>query len=282
MALRSTARAAAALFLRSLQRAARLEQGLAARGYTDRLVVLPPPMQASPGAYAAAVSVPAVLAARRSRSPRWRPMTPLLEAVGVHYRYPGAAAAAARVPGQRAEALAGASLAVRAGTRLALLGGNGSGKSTLLLHLNGTLRPAAGEVRFAGAPLDRSRRGLAALRQRVALVFQDPDDQLFAGTLAQDVSFGPLNLGLDAARTGERVAEALRAVGLAAFAGLPLHMLSHGQRKRASIAGALALRPQALLLDEPTAGLDPAGGGYAARSSRGAACRGADPGVLHP
>ena len=174
-------------------------------------------------------------------------------------RYPGAGAAAARVPGQRAEALAGASLAVRAGARMALLGGNGSGKSTLLLHLNGTLRPAAGEVRFAGAPLDRSRRGLAALRQRVALVFQDPDDQLFAGTLAQDVSFGPLNLGLDAARTGERVAEALLAVGLAAFAGLPLHMLSHGQRKRASIAGALALRPQALLLDEPTAELDPAG-----------------------
>ena len=186
-------------------------------------------------------------------------MTALLEAIGLRYRYAGAAAAAALVPGQRAEALAGASLAVRAGTRLALLGSNGSGKSTLLLHLNGTLRPAAGELRFAGAPLDRSRRGLAALRQRVALVFQDPDDQLFAGTLAQDVSFGPLNLGLDAAHTEARVAEALRAVGLAGFAGLPLHMLSHGQRKRASIAGALALRPQVLLLDEPTAELDPEG-----------------------
>ena len=186
-------------------------------------------------------------------------MTALLEAIDLYHRYPGAGQAAALVPGQRAEALAGASLAVRAHTRLALLGGNGSGKSTLLLHLNGTLRPAAGEVRFAGAPLDRSRRGLAALRQRVALVFQDPDDQLFAGTLAQDVSFGPLNLGLDAAAAGARVAEALQAVGLTALAGLPLHMLSHGQRKRASIAGALALRPQALLLDEPTAGLDPEG-----------------------
>ncbi len=186
-------------------------------------------------------------------------MTPLLEAIGVHYRYPGAAAAAAQVPGQRAEALAGAGLTVRAGARLALVGGNGSGKSTLLLHFNGTLRPAVGELRFDGVLLDRSRHGLAALRQRVALVFQDPDDQLFAGTLAQDVSFGPLNLGLDAARTEERVAAALRAVGMSAFAGLPLHMLSHGQRKRASIAGALALRPQALLLDEPTAGLDPEG-----------------------
>ena len=186
-------------------------------------------------------------------------MTALLEAIGLHHRYRGAAAAAALVPGQRAEALAGASLAVRARARLALIGGNGSGKSTLLLHLNGTLRPAAGEVRFAGAALERSRRGLAALRQRVALVFQDPDDQLFAGTLAQDVSFGPLNLGLDAAAAGARVAEALEAVGLAALAGLPLHMLSHGQRKRAAIAGALALRPEVLLLDEPAAGLDPDG-----------------------
>lgn len=186
-------------------------------------------------------------------------MTALLETIGVRYRYPGAATAATLVPGQRAEALAGATLAVRAGARLALVGGNGSGKSTLLLHFNGTLRPEAGEVRFAGAPLDRSRRGLASLRQFVALVFQDPDDQLFAGTLAQDVSFGPLNLGLDPAQTDARVTAALQAVGLAGFAGLPLHMLSHGQRKRASIAGALALRPQALLLDEPTAGLDPAG-----------------------
>ena len=184
---------------------------------------------------------------------------PLLEAVFVRHLYPGAAEAAALVPGQRAEALAGANLKVRARTRLALVGGNGSGKSTLLLHLNGTLRPAGGEVRFAGAPLDRSRAGLAALRQRVALVFQDPDDQLFAGTLAQDVSFGPLNLGLDAARTGERVEAALLAVGLGGLGGLPLHMLSQGQRKRASIAGALALLPEVLLLDEPTAGLDPEG-----------------------
>lgn len=184
---------------------------------------------------------------------------PLLEAVFVRYAYPGAAEAAALVPGQRAEALAGASLKVRAGSRLALVGGNGSGKSTLLMHLNGTLRPVAGDVRFGGMALDRSRRGLAALRQRVALVFQDPDDQLFAGTLAQDVSFGPLNLGLDAAEASARVAAALQAVGLEGLAGLPLHMLSQGQRKRASIAGALALRPEVLLLDEPTAGLDPEG-----------------------
>ncbi|PPQ33732.1 energy-coupling factor ABC transporter ATP-binding protein [Rhodopila globiformis] len=183
----------------------------------------------------------------------------LLDAIGLRYAWPGTEAAAARAPGQRREALAGASLAVRPGVRLALLGGNGSGKSTLLLHLNGTLRPASGEVRWQGQPIDYSRRGLAALRQAVALVFQDPDDQLFAGTLAQDVSFGPLNLGLDPAEVARRVAAALAAVGLEALGALPPHMLSHGQRKRAAIAGALAMRPAMLVLDEPTAGLDPAG-----------------------
>jgi cobalt/nickel transport system ATP-binding protein len=183
----------------------------------------------------------------------------ILSATGLHYAYAGAAAAASLCPGQRAEALAGADLAVRRGTRLALLGGNGSGKSTLLLHLNGTLRPARGEVCFDGTPIDTSRRGLAALRQRVALVFQDPDHQLFAGTVAQDVSFGPLNLGLDDIATRTRVAAALAAVGLADRAELPIHMLSHGQRKRAAIAGALAMRPEVLVLDEPSAGLDAEG-----------------------
>jgi cobalt/nickel transport system ATP-binding protein len=186
-------------------------------------------------------------------------MASLLETVDVRYAYAGAAAASSVCPGQRAEALTGASLAVRSGTRLALLGGNGSGKSTLLLQLNGTLRPTEGEVHFAGVTLDYSRRGLTKLRQHVALVFQDPDDQLFAGTLAQDVSFGPLNLGLDETEAARRVAEALDAVGLAEFGDLPLHMLSHGQRKRAAIAGGLALRPLVLVLDEPTAGLDPEG-----------------------
>ncbi|CAH2601107.1 Cobalt import ATP-binding protein CbiO [Rhodovastum atsumiense] len=183
----------------------------------------------------------------------------LLEAIGLRYAWPGAPAAAALAPGQRAEALANTSLAVRRGVRLALLGGNGAGKSTLLLHFNGTLRPASGEVRWLGRPVDYSRRGLAALRQQVALVFQDPDDQLFAGTLAQDVSFGPLNLRLDIVETTRRVEAALAAVGLEGRGALPLHMLSHGQRKRAAIAGALALRPAVLVLDEPTAGLDPEG-----------------------
>ncbi|MDR2674893.1 MAG: ATP-binding cassette domain-containing protein [Opitutaceae bacterium] len=184
---------------------------------------------------------------------------PILETRELHFTWPGAARAAALCDAQRLRALDGVSLALRPGARLALLGANGSGKTTLLLHLNGTLSPGSGLVLHDGAPLDRSRRGLLALRQHVALVFQDPDDQLFAGTLAQDVSYGPLNLGLDPAAAARRVAEALAATGLENLGELPLHMLSHGQRKRAALAGALALRPRALLLDEPTAGLDPEG-----------------------
>ncbi|OAM88903.1 ATP-binding cassette domain-containing protein [Termitidicoccus mucosus] len=184
---------------------------------------------------------------------------PILEARDLHFAWPGMARAAGLCGAQRLRALDGVSLALRPGARLALLGANGSGKSTLLLHLNGTLRPDSGVVLHDGAPLDHSKRGLLALRQRVALVFQDPDDQLFAGTLAQDVSFGPLNLGLAGDAVAQRVAEALAAVGLENLGEMPLHMLSHGQRKRAAIAGALAMRPRALLLDEPTAGLDPEG-----------------------
>lgn len=183
----------------------------------------------------------------------------LLDARDLRFAYPGADGVAALHGAHRRYALDGVSLSLRDGARLALLGANGSGKSTLLLHLNGTLRPDGGAVHHDGAPVGYSNRGLVALRQNVALVFQDSDDQLFAGTLAQDVSFGPMNLGLPPDEVERRVAESLAAVGLAELGGLPLHMLSHGQRKRAAIAGALAMRPRALLLDEPTAGLDPEG-----------------------
>lgn len=155
--------------------------------------------------------------------------------------------------------LDGADLAVRAGRRLAVLGPNGGGKTTLFRLLLGLLTPRYGEVLLDGRPLDRSRRGLARLRGTAQLVLQDPDDQLFAADVAQDVSFGPLNLGLGPAEVDSRVAEALAAVGVTELAGRPTHQLSHGQRKRVAIAGALAVRPRLLVLDEPTAGLDPAG-----------------------
>ncbi|SOE02025.1 energy-coupling factor ABC transporter ATP-binding protein [Blastococcus haudaquaticus] len=153
--------------------------------------------------------------------------------------------------------LDGASLTVPAGRRLAVLGANGSGKTTLLRCLSGALRPAAGTVALDGVPLEHSRRGLRAHRQEVQLVLQDPDDQLFSASVAQDVSFGPLNLGLPEDDVRARVAEALALLAVDSLAARPTHQLSFGERKRVAIAGAVAMRPCVLLLDEPTAGLDP-------------------------
>ncbi len=153
--------------------------------------------------------------------------------------------------------LDGASLTVPAGRRLALLGANGSGKTTLLRCLSGALRPLAGEVTVDAHRLEHSRRGLRAHRQEVQLVLQDPDDQLFSASVAQDVSFGPVHLGLDDDTVRARVAEALRLLAVEHLADRPTHQLSFGERKRVAIAGAVAMRPCVLLLDEPTAGLDP-------------------------
>lgn len=176
----------------------------------------------------------------------------LLRVDDLHYRYPEEGPSSSKW----GEALKGVSLSLRRGERLAVLGANGAGKSTFLLQLNGTLRPDSGRLFLHGRPYDYSRAGLRALRSAVALVFQDPDDQLFAGTVSQDVSFGPLNLGLEEETVRRRVAEALAAMNLTALAERPPHHLSHGQRKRAAIAGALAMNPEVLVLDEPTSGLD--------------------------
>jgi cobalt/nickel transport system ATP-binding protein len=169
----------------------------------------------------------------------------MIEAEGLHYTYPGGIAA-----------LAGIDLAVAAGERLAVLGANGAGKSTLLLHLNGTLRPQRGRVCLDGRPATYDRRALTAWRSAVGLVLQDPDDQLFAGTVAEDISFGPLNLGLGGEAVRARVAAALAAMAIEDLANRPIPMLSLGQKRRAAIAGILAMQPRCVLLDEPTAGLD--------------------------
>lgn len=153
--------------------------------------------------------------------------------------------------------LEGASLDVPAGRRLAVLGANGSGKTTLLRCLSGALVPVAGEVTVDGTRLTYGRRALRAHRQEVQLVLQDPDDQLFSASVAQDVSFGPLNLGLPEDEVRARVAEALQLLAVDGLAARPTHQLSYGERKRVAIAGAVAMRPCVLLLDEPTAGLDP-------------------------
>ncbi|MFF9689979.1 energy-coupling factor ABC transporter ATP-binding protein [Streptomyces sp. NPDC014623] len=145
------------------------------------------------------------------------------------------------------------------GRALALLGRNGSGKTTLMRLLSGGLRPREGQLTVEGRPVTYDRRGLTRLRTTVQLVVQDPDDQLFAASVSQDVSFGPLNLGLPDAEVRARVDEALAALDITGLADRPTHLLSYGQRKRTAIAGAVAMRPRVLVLDEPTAGLDPDG-----------------------
>lgn len=155
--------------------------------------------------------------------------------------------------------LTGASITLPRGSRTALLGANGSGKTTLLRCLSGAHRPDQGQVLLAGRALRHDRTGLREHRRRVQLVLQDPDDQLFSADVAQDVSFGPMNLGLAEAEVRSRVAEALDLLAVTHLAARPTHQLSYGERKRVATAGAVAMRPQVLLLDEPTAGLDPAG-----------------------
>lgn len=155
--------------------------------------------------------------------------------------------------------LSGLDFDVCEGRALALLGRNGSGKTTLMRLLSGGLRPHEGRLTVEGAPVTYDRKGLTRLRTTVQLVVQDPDDQLFAASVAQDVSFGPLNLGLPDPEVRARVDEALTALDITGLADRPTHLLSYGQRKRTAIAGAVAMRPRVLILDEPTAGLDPDG-----------------------
>ncbi|MEU9284336.1 ATP-binding cassette domain-containing protein [Streptomyces sp. NPDC048275] len=155
--------------------------------------------------------------------------------------------------------LDGLDFEVPEGRALALLGRNGSGKTTLMRLLSGGLRPRTGQLTVEGRPVRYDRKGLTRLRTTVQLVVQDPDDQLFAASVAQDVSFGPLNLGLPDPEVRARVDEALAALDITALADRPTHLLSYGQRKRTAIAGAVAMRPRVLILDEPTAGLDPDG-----------------------
>lgn len=160
-------------------------------------------------------------------------------------------------------ALHGVTLDIAEGERVALLGPNGAGKTTLVLHLNGILPApnlpgAAGRVQVGDTVVNpRDRAGLAEIRRRVGIVFQDPDDQLFLPTVAEDVAFGPANLGLKGAELAERVTEALDAVGMADVRNRAPHHLSLGQRRRVAVATVLAMRPDLLVLDEPSSNLDP-------------------------
>ncbi len=157
-------------------------------------------------------------------------------------------------------ALRGVSLRVAPGECVALLGPNGSGKSTLLLHLNGILPEKIagdGTVNIFGEPVSPDR--LEKIRRQVGMVFQDPDDQLFCPTVTEDVAFGPRQLGLTEAEVSARVEKSLAQVGLAGFGRRATHHLSHGEKRRACLAGVLACEPAVLVLDEPTSDLDPRG-----------------------
>ncbi|MBF0589487.1 MAG: ATP-binding cassette domain-containing protein [Magnetococcales bacterium] len=170
---------------------------------------------------------------------------PVVELRQVDYHYPDGT-----------QALRGVHLQVERGCNLALLGPNGAGKSSLLMHLNGILRPRRGEIFLEGDPVSYSRKFLKRWRAHVGLVFQNPDDQLFAPSVLEEISFGPLNLGLSRQDVQQRVASVMAQLGLQSLAHRPPHMLSLGQKKRVAIAGIVAMRPSVLMLDEPTAGLD--------------------------
>ncbi len=172
----------------------------------------------------------------------------IIEAVDITYTYPDGT-----------EALRGINFHAEKGEMVALLGPNGAGKSTLFLHFNGILRPTSGRVVVDGEEIDYSKSGLSRARQKVGIVFQNPDDQLFAPRVAEDVAFGPLNMGLPEDEVERRVRESLERVGMAGYEDRPPHHLSGGEKKRVAIAGILAMEPEIMVLDEPTSGLDPRG-----------------------
>ena len=170
-------------------------------------------------------------------------LTPAIEIEGLSFSYPDGH-----------EALRDVSLSVPQGAKVAVIGPNGAGKSTLMLHLNGILS-GKGRVRVCG--LEVAKENLGRVRAAVGMVFQSPDDQLFSPTVFEDVAFGPIYQGLPEADVKVRVERALEAVHMPQYAGRVSHHLSVGEKKRIAIATVLSMQPQVLVLDEPSAGLDP-------------------------
>ncbi|GHH58317.1 hypothetical protein GCM10017774_79480 [Lentzea cavernae] len=213
----AVARSVGTLFIRSYERGERVHLAMVSRGWTG-----------SPGGSAAVVAEVAA--------------APALEVSKLAFAYPDGH-----------QALFGVDLRVERGERVAVLGPNGAGKTTFALHLNGVLSGGSGSISVAG--LDVTKKNLREIRRRVGLVFQDPDDQLFCPTVAEDVAFGPRNFGMS--DVDSRVRKALSAVGMESVADRsPLH-LSGGQRRRVALATVLACAPEILVLDEPSANLEP-------------------------
>jgi cobalt/nickel transport system ATP-binding protein len=175
-------------------------------------------------------------------------MSVILEARDIRYRYPGSL-----------EAIKGISFHIRQGEKIAFVGPNGAGKSTLLQMFNGMICPDSGTILFNNEPIRYDSPSLRQLRKRVGYVIQNPDRQIIAPTVYQDVAFGPANLRYDEQAIRQAVALALQHVGLEGFERRPPHQLSGGEKKRVAIAGVLAMDPDVLVFDEPTSGLDPSG-----------------------
>lgn len=161
--------------------------------------------------------------------------------------------------GQESLTLKNLNMNIPRGKITTILGCNGAGKSTLFLNLNGVLKPSSGEIIIDGKRLEYSKNVLLKMRKNVGIVFQDPDDQLFSADVYRDVCFGPLNLGLPMEEVKRRAEHAMERTGVLHLRERPTHALSYGQKKRVAIAGVLAMEPQVIILDEPTAGLDPKG-----------------------
>ena len=231
---------------------ARMRRGLVSRGFDARNPRHWPVLARTVGAlfvrsYERGERVHLAMVSRGlpSRRERAAMSVPVLDVRGLAYAYPDGH-----------QALYGVDLHVHAGERVALLGPNGAGKTTLVLHLNGLLRAGVGSVAVSGLAVEE--RHLLEIRRRVGVVFQDPDDQLFMPRVRDDVAFGPRNLGLRGDELDERVTEALEQVGMLEHVDRAPHHLSFGQRRRVAVATVLAMRPEILVLDEPSSNLDPA------------------------
>ena len=171
-----------------------------------------------------------------------------LSTKNLNYRYPDGT-----------HALRNVNMDIEKGLKVAIMGPNGAGKSTLFSHFNGLTEPTSGHLELEGEQMQYDKKSLLEIRQRVGIVFQDPNDQLFAPTVKEDVAFGPMNLGLGYEEVEKRVDEALEMVEMKEYKDKTPHHLSGGQQKRVAIAGIIAMRPEIMILDEPTAGLDPQG-----------------------
>ena len=181
----------------------------------------------------------------------------MVKAEGLTYEYTKIMETDHGTEEHRVVALKNVNIEIEKGEFVVVLGHNGSGKSTFFLCCNGIRKPDSGQLYFEGHPLDYSKKGLLSLRSKVGVVFQDPDNQLFSANVLQEISFGPLNLGLTQQETRRRAEQVMERLGISSFAHRPVHALSGGQKKLVAIADILVMEPSLILLDEPAAALDP-------------------------